>query len=1078
VPHAFASLRPRCLLASAAMVAMLSFGGSAHGASTDPDLRWRTLTTEHFHIHFHQGVEQVADEFAGMVESVYDTMTEEMQWEPRRRTEVVLIDRTDAANGYARTVPYNAITIYVTAPTEDSTLNLYEDWNTAIFTHELTHVLHMDTNHGIVRAARAVVGRIASTNDISPWWVVEGLATFQETRHTPGGRGRATWPEMIKRTAVVEDAFPPLGNLDGLQPKPPSGNLRYLFGQDFIDYVARHTGEDVWTRWVHLYGGRVPYVLPSRKSFGDSLGNLYEGWRAEARERYQRQAEEVRAEGETIGRLVSPPEASCAAPSFSPDGEKLVWSCYDLRTGSAIWMADGMGYAGEVLLQDRGAGYFTWRADSEAFVYAGQHLVNRFNVWSDIYLHALGGSTTALTAGARARDPDFSPDGTKLLYVTNRAQNNQLAVTTVDRRTDRLTDHDDHTQYSTPRFAPDGQTVALSMWRDGRRDLWLVSPEGEPLRRLTADVAIDADPVWSPDGQWLYFSSDRSGIPNIYAVRVATEELYQVTNVVTGAVKPTVHPDGTRIAYQQYSQDGWDIRVLDLDEDRFIARGTLPSLPRWPARLADLVGPPEGADHEVVAAWHGAELAPERGPGAPRLFPRLAQDPPTEVLDSFDAPDLADAFGEEEDYAFSVPVKRYNPLPTLLPRYVLPTVRTTPFAAGPTTQRLCSVCPGLQGVLSTSAGDALSRYLWTANVQYRTDAEAGGAGASFVVNRWLPIYTFSVDTRPVAAGQLYFVDPANPVDANGETLVLTTDPPTIYWERRSTAAATVSWPYRLRESLFARYSLTYRTALDELPANVYRPSVPLQGYLGALSGGWRYSWAQATAYAISAEDARVVSFVGSLLTPWLGTYRRDEAGELQPFTQVQLTGEMREYLVNPWVPNHVLAMRGGAGVTFGGADIIGNYYQLGGSFGDGAFSVTPDESRMLRGYPLGSDFGDLYWLTGAEYRLPLAQVQHGLGTLPFFLRNFSASGFVDVGNAFNNPSAVLGRSASGSELLDAAMQDPLVGVGGEVSIRMVLGWAVSVTGRLGYGVGLTGDRALTPADGVLAPAYARLGGSF
>lgn len=1073
------SCRPSIAAAVALGVALVA--PSARAASTDPDLTWRTLTTEHFQIHFHQGVEQVADEFAGMVEEVYDRMSDEMAWEPRRRTEVVLIDRTDSANGYARTVPYNAITIFVTAPTEDSTLNLYEDWNEAIFTHELTHVLHMDTNHGIVRAARAVVGRVASTNDISPWWMIEGLATFQETRHTPGGRGRATWPDMIKRTAVVEDAFPPLGNLDGLQPKPPSGNLRYLFGQDFIDYVARHTGEDVWTRWTHLYGGHVPYLLPTKKAFGDSLLSLYDGWRAETTEQYTLQAEGIRAEGETIGRLISPPEANCVAPSFSPDGEHLVWSCYDLRTGSAIYMADGEGYAGEVLLQDRGAGYFTWRSDSAAFAYAGQHLVNRFNVWSDIYLHTLGGSTTTLTSGARARDPDFSPDGSRLLYVTNRAQQNQLEVATVDRRRDRLTANDDHTQYSTPRHSPDGRSIALSVWRDGRRDLWLHHPDGTPARRLTADTAIDADPVWSPDGAWLYFSSDRTGVPNVYAIETATERLYQVTNVVTGAVKPSVHPDGTRIAYQQYSQDGWDIRVLDLDPERFLDRGTLPALPRWPTPLAELTGPRVDAEGDAVAAWAGDPLAPARS--ALRPLPGfVAQDPPSEVLDSFDAPDLDDAFGEEQDYPFTVPVRRYNPLPTLVPRYVLPYVQTTPYAPGPTFQATCLVpgvfCPGLRGSLATSASDALGRYLWSANLNYRTDAEAFGGGAAFVINRWLPVYSFGVSTAAVPSAQLYFVDPTDPVDEDGDPKLYATNPISVYWERRTVASATVSWPYRLRETVFARYALTFRDNHQPIPVDAYRDAIPMRGTLGALSGGWRYSWQQATAYAISPEDARTISFVGSLLTPWLGTYRRLDDGTLEPFTQVQLTGEVREYVVNPWVPNHVLAMRAGAGLTFGGADILGNYYQLGGSYGDGAFAVTPDESRMLRGYPLGSDFGDLYWIGGAEYRLPLAQIQRGFGTIPAFFRNVSAAGFVDVGNAFNNPSSALGRPASGRELLDAAVAQPLVGVGAELSIRATLGWAVGLTGRFGYGVGLTGDRALQPGQGLLAPAYARIGGSF
>jgi hypothetical protein len=210
---------------------------------------------------------------------VYAEMVEEMQWAPGPRIHVVLVDRTDDANGFARAIPYPSITIYVTAPADESSLNLYEDWSRAIFTHELTHVLHLDTNSAIVRAARLLVGRVASTNSLSPAWMIEGLATFEETRQTAGGRGRASWPDMVKRTAALEDSFPPLGNLDGYQPDPPGGNLRYLFGEDFIDYVASTRGEDVWRRWVHLYGGHLPFLLPTKRAFGKELQPLYYEWR-------------------------------------------------------------------------------------------------------------------------------------------------------------------------------------------------------------------------------------------------------------------------------------------------------------------------------------------------------------------------------------------------------------------------------------------------------------------------------------------------------------------------------------------------------------------------------------------------------------------------------------------------------------------------------------------------------------------------------------------------------------------------------------------------------------------------------
>ncbi len=1058
-------------------------------------MTWRTITTEHFNIHFHQGEEQLAEEFSHTVEDVYETMLDEIKWKPRRRTELVLVDRTDSANGYASVVPYNQIVIFTTAPTEDSTLNLYEDWNEAIFTHEFTHILHMDANHGIVRVARAVVGRIASTNDLSPWWMVEGFATFQETRHSTGGRGRSKWPDMLKRTAVVEDAFPPLGNMDGLQPNAPSGNLRYIFGQDFIQYVADTRGADVWTRWVHFYGSSFPYVLdlplmgnlfPARRAFGKRIVPMYFEWKQHLTDKYTAQAEAVRAEGETMSRMISGGEETCSSPAFSPDGDKLVWSCYDLNEGSALWISDGDGYAREILVKDRGAGYFTWRKDSKAFVYGGSHIVNRFNTWSDIYLFKLGTERpVAITSGQRARDPDFSPDGTKLLYVTNGSQNNQLETMTVDRTSAKLTDNTDHTQYSTPRFSPDGKAVALSVWKEGRRDLWLHDPDGKPLRRITADMAIDADPVWSADGEWLYFSSDRSGIPNIYAIDIDAEHLWQVTNVVTGALKPTVHPSGERMAFLQYSENGWDVRMIDLDPDTFLDRGGLPRAIRYGTPIRDIVGHVEREveeDDGAADAWDLADFEEVRrrnqlkGVHFDPWVPDRHQDPPGDSIDSFDDTDLKDLFGEEEDYPFTITPHRYSPFATLVPRFVAPYIQNTTHPPGPT----FSGIPwpfGLQGSLSTSSSDTLRHFAWSGSVNYRTDAEYLGGGAAVTVNRFIPVYSVGANTRAVSAAYYTYFDEDDLFDEDGELILEGADRSkwrSIYWEKRSQAWAQISYPYKLRTTVFGRYSMTERRELYKIPKNAYLPGIPLRGTVGALSGGYRYSWSQQTPYAISLEDARIFSLVGSILHPWLGTRVRDDNGVLQPLSQLQFTTEIREYVVNPLLDNHVLAMRVGSGITLGGNDFLGNY-QLGGNLGDGAFFVTPDEFRMLRGYPFAYDIGDMYWVGNLEYRFPIWHIQRGLGTLPAYARNLSGAIFADSGNAFNSP-AQSGRAATASEFASEAFGEPLIGVGAEVSFSTVLGWGLGLRGRLGYGIGLT--EGGLGFDSPLEPLYFNLGGSF
>jgi hypothetical protein len=239
--------------------------------------------------------------------------------------------------------------------------------------------------------------------------------------------------------------------------------------------------------------------------------------------------------------------------------------------------------------------------------------------------------------------------------------------------------------------------------------------------------------------------------------------------------------------------------------------------------------------------------------------------------------------------------------------------------------------------------------------------------------------------------------------------------------------------------------------------------------------------------------------VGSVYLPQLGTWVRNaESGERAPTTLVQLTGELREYVVNPLIPNHVLAARAAGGWTFGATDFLGNYV-LGGSIGDAGFAVTPDEFRMVRGYDYGADVGDLYWLAGLEYRFPLLRLERGFGTAPVYARTLSATLFADAGNAFVNPTLGTGVPATLRELGAAAIDAPLLGVGGELVWRLVAMYGVGLDGRLGYGVSVLGDGFtptvrcrdddLSPADAGLCgegrgrsvslePFYLRLGGSF
>src|SRR5690606_14847186 len=75
--------------------------------------------------------------------------------------------------------------------------------------------------------------------------------------------------------------------------------------------------------------------------------------------------------------------------------------------------------------------------------------------------------------------------------------------------------------------------------------------------------------VWSvADGDdHIYFVSDLSGIDNIYALDRRSGRRYQVTSRPLGAYFPDVSPDGGRLAYSDYTPDGYDVVEATLDPD-------------------------------------------------------------------------------------------------------------------------------------------------------------------------------------------------------------------------------------------------------------------------------------------------------------------------------------------------------------------------------------------------------------------------------------------------------------------------------------------------------------------------------
>ncbi|MEK6744632.1 MAG: BamA/TamA family outer membrane protein [Nitrospirota bacterium] len=580
-------LPPPAAVRALALAAILFLCASSAHAKFDPSFVWTTLETPHFLIHYHQGAEETAKRAAVIAEDVHSRLVPAIKWEPKEKTRLVLVDAMDEANGYTSPIPYNQVVLFLTQPSGGPGYGLtaYDDWLRLLITHEYTHVLQLDMVTGGPEALQKILGRIYFPNLFQPAWMIEGLATYEETEQTAGGRGRSPEAEMVIRTAALENAFPSLGQVSVFPDSWPSGQVPYLFGQAFTRYFEERYGREKLAEISTVYSGRwFPFLVTStgRKVLSADYQDLWNEWQKGLEANYGKQRDELTAKGLTRSTPLTARGFMNTNPAYSPDGTRIAYAVGRGDEYPGIYLARPDG-SGETKLTENvfpgsaSGSSLAWDREGAKLYYTKIEITRNTGYYNDLYFHDVASAREVrLTKGLRARDPHPSPDGTRLLFVMNRMGMTRLAMLDLAKAGSGPATEKDITfltpwgpeQYETPCFSPDGSRIAVGIWQPGGyRDIRLIDPSGSVLEDITHDKAIDVGPAWSRDGKYLYFSSDRSGIFNIYAYEPETKNLFQVTNVLGGAFSPAPSPDGKTLAFASYSSTGYDVHTMSLDRE-------------------------------------------------------------------------------------------------------------------------------------------------------------------------------------------------------------------------------------------------------------------------------------------------------------------------------------------------------------------------------------------------------------------------------------------------------------------------------------------------------------------------------
>jgi len=318
---------------------ILSISYSYSASLYDPALEWNTIVTAHFRIHYHRGLKNTAHDMSAIAEKVHEELARDIGWIPRTRTDVILVDNRDLANGQASPFPVNRIEIIVSRPALDSILNNSIDSLEMVFRHEYTHILNMDTIGGCPSLTRYFPGRVWFPAIFQPIWQIEGNAVLHESRGTGMGRNNSNLTRMILRTEVESGNLKPISKSSVFPREWPMGRVPYLYGGLFVEYLENKYGRGSMAKVFQENADNViPYLINknAKDIYGRSFIDLWAEWEKYTIKKYTNEIIDIKKDGISKTFHISNPHNDSRFPRFSRDGRKLYYITRSSKKGYAL----------------------------------------------------------------------------------------------------------------------------------------------------------------------------------------------------------------------------------------------------------------------------------------------------------------------------------------------------------------------------------------------------------------------------------------------------------------------------------------------------------------------------------------------------------------------------------------------------------------------------------------------------------------------------------------------------------------------------------------------------------------------
>jgi hypothetical protein len=535
----------------------------AHLWSFDPSLEWKTLSSSHFDVHYDAKHRALAIKTANLAEQTHQTLTKKLSWQPKDKTQLVITDHTDLANGYASALPFNRSVLFIHPPTAGRMD--FDSWLASLITHEYTHVLHLDKTAAAPKFIRNIIGRawFLFPNAYQPSWSIEGLATYLETDHSRKlGRGQSSVFAMMMREEL-KSGFKSINEVNMASPSWPL-NARYLYGYFFFEFIEQTYGKEKLDLYIENYSDNLfPYLLNTNANnvLGKDMTAL---WQAFENYLNKRLLNESLSSASNVSRLLPLTTNGFFKSDIgvSKEGD-IYWVEND---GYHQTRLNKKSVSGEVIeLTELNALATIDVIENDKLLIAQPEVCDEYNIYYDLYVFdEKAESLSRLTHCSRYIEAVWDASNNTVLAL--KAESGVFQIDRLDNKGElfeTVWQGSEGVTVSYLDLSEDGKTLAASLQRspNTRANIELFSLQNKQWQVMHPVSAHQWYPRFiKPDT--LSFSSDVSGRFNIYQINLTEKKVTSVSNVGSGVFNHIYQPASDQLIAIGYQSTGYDLFQL------------------------------------------------------------------------------------------------------------------------------------------------------------------------------------------------------------------------------------------------------------------------------------------------------------------------------------------------------------------------------------------------------------------------------------------------------------------------------------------------------------------------------------